>query len=180
MSESDSTIPDGFRQIPGFPRYCISEDGTILSICGHVRGPDLLWSEARKIIPWTNRNGYQTVKLCGEGMSRKVHIHVLVLMAFIGPPPAGQECRHLDGNKTNNRISNLCWGTVAENHRDKILHGTSNQGERHYSTELTNDDVLEIRRRVANGERQGIVAKEFRVSVSAMSGIVRRITWKHI
>ena len=33
MSDADSSVPDGFRQIPGFQRYAIDENGTILSVC---------------------------------------------------------------------------------------------------------------------------------------------------
>ena len=107
-------------------------------------------------------------------------MHILVLETFVGPRPEGMQCRHLDGDETNNHISNLCWGTVAENHRDKILHGTSNRGERHYGTKLKDDDVLQIRRRVASGERQRVIAEDFQVAISVVSAIVRRITWRHI
>jgi hypothetical protein len=34
------------------------------------------------------------------------------------------ECLHDDNNRQNNRLSNLRWGTHAENERDKIKHGT--------------------------------------------------------
>lgn len=44
----------------------------------------------------------------------------LVLYAFDGPPPseAHTDARHLDGNKTNNCLTNLAWGTRSENMRD--------------------------------------------------------------
>ncbi len=51
MSNVDFIIPSGFRQIPGFPRYCISKDGTILSICGNGKGTAKPWSEARRLAP---------------------------------------------------------------------------------------------------------------------------------
>lgn len=53
-------------------------------------------------------------------------VHQLVLCAFRGPPKAGEECRHLDGNPTNNRIENLVWGDPKENYQDRIRHGTHN------------------------------------------------------
>ena len=179
MSVKDSTIPAGFRQIAGFARYIIAEDGTILSRCRCGGWADIPWSEARRLVPWI-RNDYQTVMLHGEGMSRKIHIHTLVLVSFVGPRPDGHECRHLDGNKTNNHVTNLRWGTHAENRHDKILHGTSNQGERHPLAKLTEANVLEIRRRAANGELHRILAVEFHVLRSSLSNIVRRISWKHI
>lgn len=39
-------------------------------------------------------------------------VHILVAEAFLGPRPGGmEECRHLDGDKLNNRADNLRWGT---------------------------------------------------------------------
>lgn len=44
----------------------------------------------------------------------------LVLLAFDGDPPTEEhtDARHLDGNKTNNMLTNLAWGTRSENMRD--------------------------------------------------------------
>jgi len=76
--------------------------------------------------PVDNRN-YQQVNLSGGGVKKHTHVHVLVAMAFHGPCPPGMECRHLDGNRSNNAASNLAWGTTSENNYDLVRHGT------HYS-----------------------------------------------
>jgi hypothetical protein len=34
------------------------------------------------------------------------------------------QCRHLNGIPTDNRIENLCYGTISENIRDQVRHGT--------------------------------------------------------
>lgn len=51
-------------------------------------------------------------------------VHLLILEAFQGPRPEGTVTRHLDGDKTNNRLSNLRRGTPAENSQDAMRHGT--------------------------------------------------------
>ena len=51
-------------------------------------------------------------------------VHVLVLEAFDGPRPPGLTARHLNGNPSDNRIQNLCWGTHTEQGHDRIRHGT--------------------------------------------------------
>lgn len=51
------------------------------------------------------------------------YIHRLVLEAFVGPCPDGMEALHSDGNKTNNNVDNLRWGTPSENNRDIVKHG---------------------------------------------------------
>jgi len=52
-----------------------------------------------------------------------VRVHVLILEAFTGPRPPGQEGRHLDDVRTSNRLVNLAWGTRAENHADAVRNG---------------------------------------------------------
>jgi hypothetical protein len=59
----------------------------------------------------------------GAPSSRTVRIHQLVLLAFVGPKPPGMQTRHLDGDKTNNRLTNLVYGTPSENQRDNVRLG---------------------------------------------------------
>jgi len=181
MSTANSTIPSGFRQIPGFPRYCIAEDGTILSSCSpNGRGAAMPWNKARRVVPVVGSNGYHRVSLCNGGRVQQVQIHALMLETYVGPRPDGYECRHLDGTRGNNHIANLAWGTHAENMQDKVFHGTLLRGERHGSAKLTAADVSDIRRRASNGERHRILAEEFHILRSSVGNIVRRLSWKHI
>ncbi|QZE10566.1 hypothetical protein SEA_SCOOBYDOOBYDOO_251 [Mycobacterium phage ScoobyDoobyDoo] len=53
-------------------------------------------------------------------------VHRLVLEAFVGPCPPGMETRHLDDDPSNNRLSNLCWGTRLENTMDRVQNGIHN------------------------------------------------------
>lgn len=66
--------------------------------------------------------GYPQVMLCASGRCANILVHHLVLEAFVGPKPTGHECRHLDGTRDNNRLSNLAWGTKAENTADRTKH----------------------------------------------------------
>lgn len=173
MSESDH-VPNGFRQIPDFPRYAIDENGTVLSIC-HVngRGKDSRWESAKILKPVPDTDGYQRAFISHKGHRKSVSIHTLVLTIFVGPCPDGMQCRHLDGNQNNNHVSNLAWGTKSQNELDKLLHGT-------FRGKLTKKDVLAIRARAARGERNTDIAKDFRVHVGNVSRIVQRKAWKHI
>lgn len=180
MSDLDSSVPDGFRLIPGFPRYAIDESGTILSVCRDARAIDLPWSEARPLTPATKYFGRLGVVLCRDNRKFSRHVHTLVLTAFVGPRPAGMQCRHLDGNPANNHVNNLKWGTPRENQHDRIAHGTSTRGELNGRAKLKAGDVLEIRRRAANSERHMDIAKDFGVSLSAIERIKSRTSWKHI
>jgi len=69
-------------------------------------------------------NGYDVVSLSREGKSYVFTVHRLVLEAFVGECPSGCETRHLNGNRGDNRLENLKWGTAAENSRDRVRHDT--------------------------------------------------------
>jgi len=182
MSDSDSTVPNGFRVIPGYPRYAIDKNGTILSVCGQGFGVgnNRLWSKAKRITPIVNKTGYHRVKISHDGHVASVFVHVLVLTTFVGPCPDGMECRHLDGIRANNRLDNLAWGTAKENSDDKALHGTGVKGEKHPRSKLTVDDILKIRERAAGGETHISIAKEFHVSYQTIGSIIARKAWKHV
>jgi hypothetical protein len=70
-------------------------------------------------------NGYLALVLF-DGRRRHLAVHGLVARAFHGPPEPGQECRHLNGDPTDNRAENLAWGTSLENKADMVAHGRTN------------------------------------------------------
>lgn len=103
-----------WRPVPGFPGYLVSNYGQVKSVERMVeragQGPRRVPSCILR--PGPARSGHLTVVL-GRGNTRQVH--ALVLLAFVGPPPPGREVLHLDHNPRNNRLSNLRYGTRAEN-----------------------------------------------------------------
>lgn len=66
---------------------------------------------------------YLQVEFNVDGVRTRHDVHKLVLTAFRGPRLTGQECRHLDGDRENNHLSNLIWGTWQENREDFFKHG---------------------------------------------------------
>lgn len=88
------------------------------------------------------------------------------------------ECRHLDGNRHNNRASNLAWGTRRENVQDTHKHGFGNSGARNGQAKLSLELVLEIRQWRAAGVRVMDLGRGFGVSCAHMSQIVRGHHWK--
>lgn len=109
-----------WRRIPGWPGYEVSDQGRVLSHKPH-RGTDLRIMSAP-----VAKNGYRTVCLVGA-WRRTVPIHTLVMETFVGARPKGFETRHLDGNKLNNALSNLQYGSQSENCLDRVRHGTHHQ-----------------------------------------------------
>jgi len=101
-----------WRTVVGHPNYEVSDHGRVRIIkTGAIKGTTL------------NRK-YPSVTMYTQGRYRDC-IHRMVAAAFIGPRPVGMEVRHLDGDPTNNHVSNLTYGTHAENMADRRLHGTA-------------------------------------------------------
>lgn len=69
--------------------------------------------------PYEADDGYLYVK----GGPYPTAVHRLVIETFQGPPPFdGLVCRHLDGNRQNNNLDNLRWGTPRQNALDTAEH----------------------------------------------------------
>ena len=90
------------------------------------------------------------------------------------------QCRHFDGDLTNNRQRNLLWGTTQDNIDDQIRHGTKVRGERTGGSKLTEAKVREIRQRyAAGGCTQKQLGYEFGVTQAAIWFVLNR-TWTHV
>lgn len=128
-------------------------------------------------------NGYMRVKLSLNGRSKRFMVHHLVTDAFLGPIPRGLVRRHLNDNRSDNRLVNLTFGTYADNAQDAMRNQPLWQirGSEHCCSKLTEDKVREIRRRhAAGGISQGALAREYGVKQPTIHDVVNWVTWKHV
>lgn len=103
-----------WRRIPGHPDYEVSDLGRVRS--WKTVGPG--GPPPRYLTGGVSR-GYRTVIVRTDGKRGDGFVHRLVAAAFLGPRPHPKaEVRHLDGDKANNRATNLEYGTHQENALD--------------------------------------------------------------
>ena len=163
----------------GFPTYRIGDDGTVWSY-------RLGWIQLKPKI--LTKKPYRRIRLCNGREQKLFLIHRLVLLAFVGPCPDGCECRHLDGDPTNNHLDNLCWGTLQENWEDRRRHGVAPQGERSGNAKLTDEQVRWLKHEYrSHGDgfpSQRAFARHYAgildVSPVTVRSILRGIWWRHI
>jgi HNH endonuclease/Helix-turn-helix domain len=112
----------------------------------------------------------------------RVH-RIVYFLYYLTDPEEFVVCHNCDNPPCVNPL-HLFLGTVLDNVRDRIRKGRSNppKGENKVSSsKLTNEEVLEIRRRYSKGkESQTALAKAFGVDQPSISRIVSRKRWKHI
>ncbi len=121
----------------------------------------------------TGGHGYKTVNIGG----RNRYVHRLVLEAFVGPCPNGNEGCHGNGNRTDNRLSNLRWDTPQANQMDRATHGTSNRGERSAKARLTETQAREI---LGSKERGCELARRYGIAQQTVCGIRKGRKWAHL
>lgn len=171
-------LEDGveYRLIDGFPAYAVGNDGSIWSrfISGHGMVGNVWKNRKFRITP----DGYSRIGLKNGDIRVERGVHRLVLQAFVGHCPPGQECRHLNGIKSDNRLENLAWGTKLENQNDKRLHGTIAMGESHGMAILDESHIREIRRLRSTGMTFQSIGLRFGISKQHTIRIVKGKSWK--
>jgi hypothetical protein len=90
--------------IEGFPSYLITP-------CAKVYSK----KSSRYLTTYKADKGYIRVSICRNGVPYTKILHRLVANTFIENPENKREVNHIDGNKSNNHVSNLEWVTHAEN-----------------------------------------------------------------
>ena len=153
------------KPYPLEPDYIIYENGEVYS------------KKSNKFLnPTLNYRGRLQVGLTIKGQKKTKEIHLLVLESFVSSKPEGMECRHLDGVKLNNHISNLCWGTHKENGRDLSKHNKENKVIP-YGAKLNFSKVSIIREKHQQGTTQRELSVDFGVTIPTVSRIVNEKIW---
>lgn len=171
------------------PGYRVGTDGTVWS-CLRFQGAGYGRRECRYVLSdrWKqlkpDRRKSDGRKRCTlrrtDGSYRRVYVATLVLEAFVGPCPEGQECCHEDGDCTNDSLSNLRYGTPTSNKADMIRHGTRLRGEQINTAKLTETKVRLMRRLRREGWSLARLSKRFHITETMASYVCSYKNWKHV
>lgn len=134
-----------WKDITGYEGfYAVSNLGRVKSLARLVeRGSNGSYMCRERILKAASVKGYPAVVLNKGGKSWSVRVHILVMRAFVGPCPEGQEILHKHGDKSDARLENLRYGTRRENMADAVLHGTV-VGINNGNAKLSAVDITEI------------------------------------
>lgn len=171
------------KYCPSYDGYSVTNDGHIFTHRrrfgrgkGHGGGVIIDWQYQKELNQYNGHGGYLYVSISTNGKQRSIPIHTLLLDAFVGERPIGNETRHLDGNPLNNALDNLCYGSRKENAQDRIKNG-----KRGYSI-LRDADVKDIKYNLH--AKQGLsiaeIARRYNRGESTIRDIVKGRRWKHI
>lgn len=163
-----------WRDIPEWVGiYQISDEGQVRRIGGRPRRRG---SKDGAVKAKRHPRGYQMVALREKPRCEYWLIHQLVMLAFVGPVPAGHEfeINHKNGNKTDNRLENLEYVTSSENkrHASRVL--GNGVGEQNWNCVITDEQVSEIRLLASCGITGRELAARYGVSCSHISRIINQ------
>ncbi len=139
--------------------------------------------KGRPLAPRFRNIRYGMMIFCRDGITKKNRtIHTVVAEAFLGPRPDGMVVNHIDGNKHNNSVENLEYVTQSQNVRHAFDNNlrVPKRGSDHYSSNLTEADIVVIRNEFSSGIRGVDLARRYSTTNKAISNICRRKTWKHV
>lgn len=92
-------------EIKGFEKYTIDQDGVIFSK-----------TTGRRMKCLKHTAGYCRVALLdANGKSKFKYVHRLVAETYILNPDNKPQVNHIDGNRSNHKLTNLEWVTQSEN-----------------------------------------------------------------
>lgn len=167
---------EGYYQVSNFG--CVRSVDRV-DIAGHRRTGKILKFNC------SGSAKYARYRLSKEGQKTNFDGHRLVAQAFISNPDNSPVVNHINGVKTDNRLTNLEWCTAQDNIKHACKMGLNNsnyqKGESNPQAKLSTFDVLEIKRLLIESKlSQREIASKFNISEGAIYNIKSGSNWKHL
>lgn len=103
----------------------------------------------------------------------------MCILAHGEPPSGAYEAAHSCGKGHEGCVNprHLSWKTSADNHADKLVHGTDNRGAKHPCAVISESDAERI---IVRGEPVAALAKELGIGKSMIHAIRAGKAWRHV
>lgn len=158
-----------FKDVKGYEGYYE------VSNYGNVRSTSYKGTKILK--PAKTRNGYLNVVFCIKQCKVHKFIHRLVADAFIDNPNHLEQVNHINGNKEDNRVSNLEWCTQEYNNQHAYNNNLLNRYEDRPEAKLTKEKVLKIPELIEQGATTDDLKNLFKVSRRCIDNIFEGKSW---
>lgn len=125
-----------WKDVDGYEsRYQVSNFGNVRSLKRLKRhntsATGFITVDGKMLKPFKTKKGYLKVDLSGlYGGRKSKSVHQLVATAFIENPNNYDQVNHIDGDKTNNHVSNLEWCNNSHNQLHAYKHGLNIRSEK--------------------------------------------------
>lgn len=167
-----------WKPIDGFEgMYEVSSHGRVRSLNRSVKTVRGLWTYKGKILSqYVGNNGYSCTRIREKGFLALVHR--LVADAFIPNPDNLNTVDHIDGDKQNNRASNLRWMSLSNNVK-RFWKGVRRDVGPSFCMKLDESSVREARRLKPSHSFRALAVR-FNVSKCTIMRAISGKTWAHV
>jgi len=159
-----------WKDIPGHEgQYQVSDMGNVRSLDRRVKGPYGSTRLAKGVALQSSpsQHGYPVVNI-GR---RPQFVHALVAQAFIGDRPKKFDVCHINGDRLDNRLSNLVYASRSDNNRHITDHGRR---------KLQSDQVLEIRSKTWRHGEKAELERSLGIAHGTIGHILRGRLYAHV
>jgi hypothetical protein len=180
-----------WKKIPGFKNYKASSLGRIMSVDMLIDrknrwGTRTKYIRKGRILKQSGPYKFCKYKCCSLGFGRRFFVHRLIALTFIENKKNKKEVNHINGNKLDNRVTNLEWTTTSENRLHAFENNLNRHSENHGNAILTNAQVVEIKRLLSlrKGKRckpyMKDIGKKFGISREHVKDIATGHSWRRV
>ena len=132
--------------------------------------------------PYLTKCNYLEINLIFKHKLYHKLVHRLVAQAFIPNPENKPQVNHIDGNKSNNDVSNLEWVTQEENMKHAVDIGLCKiRGEHNGNNKYSENQIKKACELLSkNNKSINEIAKETNISYDILTKIKNKSAWKEI
>jgi hypothetical protein len=141
-----------------------------------------IFSTRQQMKVTTHHSGYLVLTISKQKQRKQYRVHRFVWEYFNGPIPPDKVIDHIDGDKTNNALSNLRLVSNKENiqHARSMLGDWNLKGQDVYCSKLTNDQFMKMVDDFVSGMTNDDIALKYGLHSRYVSLIRHKRRWKHL